>query len=104
MKRSIISDKLYELYKKEGRIYANPIQTRPKPKAGITGQKPDNDSVGPTLSNRPSDEEEIKKDLGFKGSDIDLKKGNKKDLGIKKKSEPKKWKFKGPRDSIRKKF
>ena len=40
MKKNILSDKLDELYRKEN-IYTNPIQTRPKPRAGITGEKPD---------------------------------------------------------------
>ncbi len=37
MKKNIIADKLTELYRKEN-LYTNPIQSRPKPKAGITGK------------------------------------------------------------------
>ena len=103
MKRNIIADKLEQLYKKEGQIYANPVQTRPKPKAGITGQQPDDEALGPKLPDRPADEEEVKKDLGLKGSEKDLGlKGTEKDLGRKKRSEPKEWEFEGPREAIRK--
>lgn len=104
MKRNIIADKLDELYNKESQIYANPIQTRPKPKPGITGKKVDDEALGPQLPDRPADEEEVKKDLGLKGTEKDLGlKGTEKDLGRKKKSEPKDWEFEGPRDAIHQK-
>ncbi len=98
MKRNIISDKLDELYKKEN-IYTNPIQTRPKPKAGISGEEPDDEDLGLKYNPVAKDEEEVTKDLG-KGSEKDLGKGDKKDIGQKKKSEPKNWEFEGPRDAI----
>ena len=91
MKRNIIADKLDELYRREN-IYSNPIQSRPKPKSGITGQIPDDEELGTQINVGSTDEEDVIKDLGLKG--------NEKDLGRKKKSEPKDWKFEGPRDSI----
>ncbi len=97
MKRNIISDKLDELYKKEQ--YNHPIQTRPKPKAGISGEESSDEDLGLKYNPVASDEEEVTKDLG-KGSEKDLGKGDKKDIGQKKKSEPKNWKFGGPRDAI----
>lgn len=103
MEKNIISDKLDQLYKKESQIYANPIQTRPKPKPGITGEKPDDEDLGYKYQPASGDEEEAKKDLGQKGNEKDLgNKGSKKDLGRKKKSEPKEWDFEGPRDAITK--
>ena len=105
MKRNIIADKLEQLYKKEAQIYANPIQTRPKPKAGITGKKPDEEDLGKKINVDINDEEDTEKDLGLKGNENDLgKKGTKKDLGIKKGSEPKHWEFEGPRDAVRKEY
>jgi hypothetical protein len=100
MKRNILSDKLDELYRKEN-IYVNPIQTRPKPKAGISGEKPDDEDLGVTYTGSILDDDEVTKDLGLKGNEKDLGlKGNEKDIGSDKKSEPKDWKFKGPRDEI----
>ena len=96
-----ITDKLQQLYKRETQIYANPIQTRPKPKPGITDEKPDDEDVGLDYNPSSADEEDITKDLGHKGSEKDLEKGTKKDLGTKKKSQPKRWDFEGPRDAIR---
>ena len=99
MKRNILSDKLNELYRKEN-IYANPMQTRPKPKTGITGEKPDDKDLGVEYQPLAGDEKEVKQDLG-KGSEKDLgKKGTEKDIGSDKKSKPKDWKFEGPRDAI----
>ena len=98
MKRNILSDKLDELYKKEQ--YNHPIQKRPEPKAGISGEKPNEDDLGTKYQESPKDEEEVKKDLG-KGSEKDLGKGSEKDLGIKKKSQTKNWEFEGPRDAIK---
>lgn len=101
MKRNDIADKLEQLYKKEAQIYANPIQTRPEPKAGITDEKPDDEDVGKKYN---YDEDDTEKDLGFKGNEKNVgEKGTKKDLGIKKRSEPKRWDFEGPRDAIRQK-
>ena len=99
MKKNILSDKLDELYRKEQ--YNAPIQTRIKPKPGITGEKPNEDDVGKTYQPAQKDEEEVKKDLGLKGTEKDLGKGDKKDIGTTKKSEPKRWDFEGPRDAIR---
>ncbi len=99
MKRNIITDKLDDLYKKEN-TYQNPIQTRPEPKAGITGEKPNEEDLGTTHEPRIWDEDEIEKDLG-KGDQSDLgNKGDTKDIGQKKKAKPKNWEFEGPRDSI----
>jgi len=99
MKKNIISDKLDELYRKEN-TYTNPIQTRPKPKAGITGKKPDDEEVGVKYQSIANDEEEVKKDLG-KGNEKDLGlKGSEKDIGSNEKSKPKDQKFEGPKDAI----
>ena len=73
MRRIIISKKLDELYKKEQ--YHPVIQTRPKPKAGITGEEPE--------------ETDLEKDTSSKSTENNNKK-----------SEPKIWKFKGPHDSV----
>lgn len=101
MNRNEIADKLEQLYRKEANIYANPIQTRPKPKAGITGEKPDDEDVGKKYSPTSPDQEDVTKDLGLKGGEKDLgDKGTKEDLGTKKKSQPKRWEFEGPRDSV----
>ena len=102
MNRKMIADKLYELYNKEGQVYANPIQTRPEPSPGITGQKPEEDDLSLNYAPQPADEKEITKDLGLKGSEKDLGKSSEKDLGRKKESEPKNWEFKGPRDWVKK--
>ena len=100
MKKNILADKLDELYRKEN-IYANPIQTRPKPKAGVTGKKPDDEDLGVKYQPVARDDDEVKKDLG-KGSEKDLGlKGDKKDIGSDKKSSPKVQKFEGPKDAIR---
>ena len=100
MKKNIIADKLDELYRKEN-IYSNPIQSRPKPRPGITGKKPDDEDLGTQVNSGPTDEEDVTKDLGLKGNEKDLGlKGDEEDLGRKKKSEPKNWEFEGPRDSI----
>jgi len=97
--KNFLSDKLDELYRKEN-IYTNPIQTRPKPKPGISGEKPDEEDLGVKYQPVAQDQEEVEKDLG-KGSEKDLGlKGSEKDIGSDKKSEPKKWNFEGPRDSI----
>jgi len=99
MKKNTLSDKLDELYKKEQ--YHPPIQTRPEPKAGITGEEPDEEDLGRKYMSRFVDDDEIEKDLG-KGNQSDLgNKGERQDIGLKKKSEPKDWKFEGPRDSIK---
>ena len=99
MKRNILADKLEELYSREQ--YNHPIQSRPKPKAGISGEEPNEDDLGLKYQESPKDEEEVKKDLG-KGSEKDLgDKGDKKDIGTKKKSQPKNWEFEGPRDAIK---
>jgi len=100
MDRKTIADKLAELYNKENQIYANPVQTRPKPKPGITGQAPDEEELGVQVNADLSDEGDTTKDLGLKGDDKDLGKGTKKDIGSTKKSKPKNWEFEGPRDSI----
>jgi hypothetical protein len=98
MKKNILSDKLDELYKKEQ--YNHPIQTRPEPKAGITGEEPNEEDIGTTHGPSIADEDEIEKDLG-KGNQSDIgNKGNIKDIGQKKKSKPKNWEFEGPRDGI----
>jgi hypothetical protein len=99
MDRKTIADKLYNLYNQE-QIYANPIQTRPKPKAGITGQKPDDEEMGVKVNTGSADEEDVTRDLGNKGSDRDLGKGDKDDIGSTKKSTPKIQKFKGAKDAV----
>ena len=100
MDRKTIADKLAELYNKENQIYANPVQTRPKPKPGITDQKPDEEDLGVQINTGSSDEDDVTKDLGLKGSEKDLGKGTKKDIGSNKRSQPKNWEFEGPRVSI----
>ena len=100
MDRKTIADKLYELYNKEGQIYANPVQTRPKPKSGITGQTPDEEDLGVRVNTDSPDEDDVTKDLGLKGDEKDLGKGTKKDIGSTKSSKPKNWEFEGPRDSV----
>jgi len=92
MNRKILSDKLAELYNKEQ--YNHPIQSRPEPKAGITGEEPDQEDLG--VEHRTDEEDNNIK----KGNQSDLGKGSKKDIGRKKSSEPKDWNFQGPRDSI----
>lgn len=100
MKKNILSDKLDELYRKEN-IYANPIQRRPKPRPGITGEEPDDKDLGVEYQPLAGDEKEVKKDLG-KGSEKDLGlKGDKEDIGSDKKSRPKDNNFEGPKDAIR---
>jgi hypothetical protein len=97
MRRNSISDKLEELYNKESQIYANPIQTRPKPKAGITGEKPEEEIVS-TSDIGTGDEDEVKKDLGKEAKKETSINSNKEKN--KKQVAPKNWKFKGPRDYI----
>ena len=99
MRRNSISDKLEELYKKESQIYANPMQTRPEPKPGISGEKPKEADLVSTSDIGTEDEDEVKKDLG-KGSEKDLGFKGSKTKDDEKKSLPKNWKFKGPRDYI----
>jgi len=99
MKRNILSDKLDELYKRED--YKHPIQSRPEPDVSITGEKPDEDDLGSEYDPTLKDKDEVEKDLG-KGSKKDLGlKGNDKDIGNRKKSNPKDWDFDGPRVSIK---
>jgi len=99
MKSNFLSDKLEQLYKKEQ--YQHPLQTPIKPDVSMTGEEPDDKDDLVSINDPKIDiKDDSKQDLGLKGNDRDLGKGNKKDLGTKKGSEPKERIFKGPRVSI----
>jgi len=93
-----ISDRLKKIYNQEH--YGNPIQTRPKPEPGITGEDPEDDvkkqikknedegNFGIYSNRNIEDEDDVTRDIGLKlNVTRDLgNKGTKKDLGSKKRS------------------